>query len=127
MKLEQFRSKVNTFKDSDEVECCYVQDVVKEFPGITLDDLYQKSWDYQDKTGSVESLTSVFDARLIIMLSDMGENLKDVEYTECKECSICGNISLPDDEMYVDVDTSDCICDRHSTFDDDKKGYVSIY
>jgi hypothetical protein len=127
MTLEQFKEKVPTFLDVDGVECCRLGDIIDQFGSfIALDDLYQKSWELEDANGTYDSI-SVFDARLIIMLSEMGENLKDVEYTECKECSVCNSILLPDDECYVDVDSKHMLCDVHSMFDEVKSGYVVSY
>jgi len=127
MTKKEFISKIDVFVDDNGIECVSMPVLIGKFgTDINLDDLYRMNWKYQDETGSDASFITLFDARLVVMLSEMGENLKDYEYSEIVECSKCGDILLPDDEAYTDVITSNVLCDTHSMFSEKLNGYIGI-
>lgn len=43
---------------------------------------------------------------------------------DCAKCDVCGVAMLHDDDLYVDGNTGEHLCDNHSDYDEENDVYV---
>jgi len=119
---------MNTRLDADKIEIVTIDDVVKEYPNISvrlLDDIVERfSWDIND-----ELVIAVEDLKFALKYHELFIfNKEDFEYEYMNKqvCSVCGEYLLSVDELYQDEVSGEVLCDKHSKFNEETNNYYGI-
>ena len=72
------------------------------------------------------SVITLGDLKLCIRLFKENIEIKEVNYSECHNCSVCKKVLLPDDEAYTDHRTGDTCCTEHCYFSEKDNNYHKI-
>lgn len=138
---------LNVFFDADNIACMFVDEILKQFPKIdsikvnypTGNEFIERDfnsfgWEISKVDGSKEvSVMAVADAQLFINIYNetlkycLAENTSifEIDIESVGQCSVCDDVLMPDDELYVDGNTGAHLCDTHSTYDEANDIYVA--
>ena len=119
---------MKTRLDADKVEIVNIEEVRKEYsslPKELIDGIENRfCWDIDD-----EIVMAVRDLEFVLKYHNLFiYNKEDFEweYIHAKECSVCGEFLLSDDEVYEDEVTELPLCDKHSIMNENTDNYRAI-
>lgn len=119
-------TKLKTFLDSDNIECCFTMDAKWAFPHLDWEAVEARfSWETKIGLALLSTMT-VRDLNLCLKLHSENIPLGEISYTDVAWCDVCEQVLLPDDECYTDCRTGESLCDAHSEFDEGLDGYVRV-
>lgn len=141
---------LQTFFDADGIACVFQDEVKRIYPriedvtiqynagdGKVMDrDFNSFGWDISTQDGTrSEIVMASDDAEIFIRLyrrikkrcEELGytqEDFNEFDISICGICSVCDELLMPDDELYVDGNTGESLCDGHSIYDEEKDFYI---
>lgn len=132
-----------TFFDADAIACVFVNEVLELFPKIdefTISypigdgkfmgrDFHSFTWDIGETmvmaSSDLEYFITIY-RRTVERCEKENIDLDDLDLSIICICSVCDELLFPDDEAYIDENTGEVLCDKHSVCNDDTGNYVKI-